>query len=56
LTSPHVNKRAQEHFCSKKYKIVFYINENTFIKNLKVILLVLKNKIKNIKVKLKISL
>jgi len=56
LTSPHVNKRAQEHFCSKKYKIVFYINENTFVKNLKLILLVLKNKIKNIKIKLKISL
>jgi len=56
LISPHVNKKAQEHFFSKKYKIIFFINTSTIDKNLKLILLILKNKIKSIKIKLKISL
>ena len=56
LTSPHVNKKAQEHFCSKKYKLIFYINNYSFNNNFKLILLILKNKIKNIKFKIKISL
>jgi len=53
LTSPHVNKKAQEHFCSKKYKTIItlkVLNDNV----LKTILLVLKNKIKGIKVRIKI--
>jgi ribosomal protein S10 len=56
LTSPHVNKKAQEHFCSKKYKLIFYIDNFSFNNNLKLLLLILKNKIKNIKFKIKISL
>jgi len=56
LTSPHVNKKAQEHFCSKKYKVIFYVNNININKNLKLILLILKNKIKNINFKIKISL
>lgn len=56
LTSPHVNKKAQEHFFSKKYKIIFYINNFSINNNFKLMLLILKNKIKNIKFKIKISL
>lgn len=47
LKSPHVNKKAQEHFCLIRYKILFNITKSTFLNEE-----FLLNKPNSIKVKL----
>lgn len=54
LKSPHVYKKAWEHFELNKYKLVFYIDNKNLSNNLKFLLL--KNRIKNINFKIKIQI